>query len=106
MAKEWDRKNMKTMGVNMKREEAEAFQKLAAEHGTTVGAMLRMYIQGMLADAQSDQAEAGLTHIVSYKNTDRLKHETAFHNSEHLTPNGVLNKILDRYFDFVDEVRK
>ena len=66
MAKEWDRKNMKSLGVNLKREEAEAFQELAKKHGTTVGAMLRMYIQGMLVDEQMGGQDVGLTHIVSY----------------------------------------
>ncbi len=106
MRKEWDKQNMKTLSVNLKKESAEAFQKLAKEHETTVGGMLRMYIEGMLADAQYDGVDTGLTHIVSYKNTDRLKHETAFHNPHLKNPNGVLNEILDRYFAFVDEVRR
>ena len=104
MAREWDKANMKSLGVNLKREEAEAFQELARKHGTTVGGMLRMYIQSMLADENPNVD--GLSHIVSYKNTDRLKHETSFHNPSNKDPNGVLNEILDRYFAFADEVRK
>lgn len=105
MAREWDKANMKTLGVNLKKEEAEAFQKLAKERGTTVGGMLRMFIQKSI-DRGDGQGKDGIAHTVSFKNTDRLKHETAFHNPNHLTPNGVLNEILDRYFDFVDDVRK
>ena len=48
----------------------------------------------------------GVPHILSYENTDRLKHEVAFHNPSHLNPNEMLNEILERYFKLVDEVRK
>ena len=104
MAREWDKANMKSLGVNLKRDEAEAFQRLAKERGTTVGGMLRLYIQSVLADGT--QNREGLPHIVSYKNTDRLKHETAFHNPKGLNPDGILNDILDDYFAFVEKVRK
>ena len=33
----------------------------------------------------------GLPHIVSYENTDRLKHEVAHHNPNHLNPDAMLN---------------
>ena len=105
MAKEWDRKNMKSLGVNLKREDAEAFQELASAHGTTVGAMLRLYIQATLR-GEANPSVVGLPHVVNYQNADRLKHEAAFHNPRNLTPDGVLNEILDRYFTFVSEVRK
>ena len=48
----------------------------------------------------------GVHHILSYENTDRLKHEVAFHNPDHLNPNEMLNEILERYFNLVDEARK
>lgn len=110
MSKTWDRENMKTLGVNLKKAEAEAFQKLAKEAGTTVGAMLRAFIQGTLDQAkEAEQGEKscvqGLPHIVSYKNTDRLKHEVAFHNPNGVNPDVMLNDILDQYFAFVKKVR-
>lgn len=109
MSKTWDRENMKTLGVNLKRAEAEAFQKLATENGTTVGAMLRAFIQNSLDNekrkADKDTHLPGIAHIVSYKNTDRLKHEVAFHNPRNLNPDGMLNDILDQYFSFVKRVR-
>lgn len=109
MAKNWDRENMKTLGVNMKKDEAEAFRKLAESRGTTVGALLRGFIQGCLA-GQGEKVEAeapwGVNHIVSYKNTDRLKREVAFHNPGNLNPDQMLNEILDRYFDFAEQIRK
>lgn len=109
MAKDWDRENMKTLGVNLKKNEAEAFKAYAAAHDTTVGALLRGFIQSVLAEEnrpnQPDRL-TGIPHIVSYKNTDRLKHETAFHNPNDLNPDGILNEILDTYFRFVTKVRK
>jgi len=111
MSKTWDKENMKTMGVNMKKDEAEAFKKLAEEQGTTVGAMLRTFIQASLNSAavsakDGKKPAGGVAHIVSYKNTDRLKHEVAFHNPRNLNPNEMLNAILDDYFAFVTRVRK
>lgn len=35
-----------------------------------------------------------------------LKHEMAFHNPGNMTPNEVLNVILDEYFSFVEKVRR
>ena len=110
MSKEWDRANMKSLGVNLKRTEAEAFQKLAAERGMTAGSMLRTYIQTLLENEKKDKVSeepyaAGIHHVVSYKNTDRLKHEVAFHNPRNLNPDEMLNDILDQYFAFVKRVR-
>lgn len=107
MAKDWDKENMRTLGVNLKKGEAEAFKKLADENGTTVGAVLRLYIRQLLAQpTESSDSVPGIPHIVNFKNTDRLKHEAAFHNPSNLTPDQLLNEILDRYFAFVDTVRK
>ena len=113
MAKNWDKENMKVLGVNMKKDEAEAFQKFAAENNTTVGSMLRLYVQDTLRKVEDSksvdhrsQPEAGIEHLVSYENTDRLKHEVAFYNPNHRNPNGMLNDILDEYFAFVEKARK
>lgn len=110
MSKEWDRENMRTVAVNLKKEEAEALKAYAAEHDTTVGALLRGFVRKTLetrgtAGRQVLDVE-GYPHTVSYKNTDRLKHETAFHNPHGKNPDGILNEILDRYFAFVASVRK
>lgn len=109
MSKAWDKANMKSMAVNMKREDAEAFRALAEANGTTVGAMLRMFVQDTVHKAESEDSRTGgpgVLHVVSYRNTDRLKHETAFYNPNHKSPDGVLNEILDEYFAFVEKVRK
>jgi hypothetical protein len=65
--------------------------------------MLRLYI---LETLNKDHAAAGVPHVVSYRNTDRLKRETAFHNPGNKTPDGILNDILDDYFHFVAKIRK
>ena len=108
--KEWDRLNMKTLAVNLKKAEAEAFQKYAAEHDTTVAALLRGFIQATLANQEPNTPDSqtvhGVPHILSYKNTDRLKRETSFHNPNDLNPDQLLNEILDRYFAFAEAVRK
>ncbi|MBQ6799413.1 MAG: hypothetical protein IJP11_09275 [Oscillospiraceae bacterium] len=110
MAKEWDKENMKTLGANMKREDAEAFAEYAKANGTTVGALLRGFVQRVIAEEKTGSDYRGLIdgvkHVVSYKNTDLLKHEVAFHNPNHLNPDGMLNEILDEYFRFVKKVRK
>lgn len=107
MAKEWDKNNMQAMAVNMKKEEAEAFKRLMAEKETTVAAELRGFIQKSLREANDPKATLeGVPHVVSYKNTDRLKHEVAHHNPNHLNPDKMLNYILERYFAFLDEARK
>ena len=60
----------------------------------------------MLNHQNKQEHPTGVPHILSYENTDRLKHEVAFHNPNHLNPNEMLNEILERYFKLVDEVRK
>ena len=112
MSKNWDKENMKTVAANMKKEEVEAFRKLAEERGTTVGGMLRGYVRGCLAESNgSDKVSSapapwGVNHIVSYKNTDRLKREVAFYNPKGLNPDLMLNEILNSYFAFVESARK
>ena len=51
-------------------------------------------------------ADGGCSHLLSYENTDRLKHETAFHSPGDLNPDEILNLILDEYFAFVEAVRR
>lgn len=108
MAKEWDKANMKSLGTNMKRETAEAFQQYAKSRGTTVGALLRGFVEATV-DSKHETSEKpagpGVPHIVSYKNTDLLKAEVAHHNPDNLNPDQMLNAILDDYFRFVKKVR-
>jgi hypothetical protein len=108
MAKEWDKANMKTLAANMKRETAEAFQQYAKSQGTTVGALLRGFVEATVEgkhETVGHAAATGVPHIVSYKNTDLLMSEVAHHNPNNLSPDGMLNAILDDYFRFVKKVR-
>ncbi len=50
--------------------------------------------------------DGGCSHLVSWENTDRLKHETAFHNPGNMNPNEILNLILDEYFAFAEQIRR
>ena len=43
--------------------------------------------------------------VLTAKNADRLKHETAFHNPKNLNPDQLMNDILERYFKWLDEAR-
>ena len=108
MAKEWDKANMKTLALNVKKEVAEAFQQYAKEQGTTVGALLRGFVEATLSASKAEPKGPtdGVPHLVSYKNTDLLKAETAHHNPGNLNPDGVLNYILDEYFRFARRVRR
>ena len=83
MAKEWDKANMKTLGANMKRETAEAFQQYARSQGTTVGALLRGFVEATVEGKQ-----------------------VAHHNPDNYNPDQMLNAILDEYFRFVKRVRR
>lgn len=109
MAKEWDKANMKTLAANMKRETAEAFQQYAQSQGTTVGALLRGFVEATVEGKHGTVdhvTAAGVPHVVSYKNTDLLMSEVAHHNPDNLSPDGMLNAILDDYFRFVKKVRR
>lgn len=107
MAREWDKKNMKNLATYVKVDTAERFKAYAAEHNTTVGALLRGFIEATLAQpTQEVTPTTGVPHLVSYKNTDLLKAETAHHNPRNLNPDGMLNAILDEYFRFVKRVRQ
>lgn len=107
--KKYDAENMSILAAKLPKAEAEAFRALAEERGTTVSRMLATYVRAELSAekpvAPVTDRPRGEVGIVSYKNVDRLKHEVAFHNPDGLNPDGMLNRILDRYFRFVDQVR-
>ena len=107
MSKNWDRENMMTLAANVRKEDAEAFARIARENNTTVGGMLRMFVRSSVQKtAGKPEPLSGVGHVVSYKNVDRLKHEVSFHNPDHLDPNRMLNRILDDCFAFAEKIRK
>lgn len=52
----WNKENMTTLGVFLKKTDANAFKEYAARHGKTVGTMLREYIFQCL-EAESGSQE-------------------------------------------------
>lgn len=111
MSKEWDRENMKSLHVNVKKDTAEAFRRYAEEKGTTVGALLRGFIESTVSgrpapDAPPQGGEGGYWYLISYRIEDRLKHETAFHNPGGMTPTDMLAYVLDDYFEIADHFRR
>lgn len=46
----WDKENMKIVACKIKKEQAELFAQYAADHNTTVNALLREYILSTIED--------------------------------------------------------
>jgi hypothetical protein len=114
MAKNWDKENMKSLSVNMKKETAVTFQEYAKEKGTTVGALLRGFVEATLAGKTKPSAEStelpdgvnGWSHTISFKLEDLLKAEVAHHNPKGLNPDEMLNRIVEDYFRVAKYLRK
>ena len=101
--KKYDAENMAILATKMKRDEAQAFKDLAAQEGTTVGKKLSCYVREELA--ANGRTQTYVPAVLTAKNADRLKHETAFHNPKNMHPNQLMNDILERYFKWLDEAR-
>ena len=101
--KKYDAENMAILATKMNKAEAQAFRDLAAREGTTVGRKLSGYVRMELT--LSEPQRTTVTAVLTAKNADRLKHETAFHNPGNMNPDQIMNHILDRYFKFVEEIR-
>lgn len=107
MAKNWDKENMKTISTNVKKDEAEAFRRAAEEKGTTPGALLRGFVRESIRDEREREPNVGkMPLMVSYRNVDRIKAETAHHNPGKVLPADMLDYILDRYFRMAEMFRK
>ena len=108
--KKYDQENMAILATKLPKRDAEAFRVLADAKGSSVSRMLSDFARSELAKGLTEPVAKkpleGHLHIVSYENTDRLKHEVAFHNPGSLNPDEMLNEILDRYFMLVAEIRK
>ena len=101
--KKYDAENMAILATKMKKDEAQAFKDLAAQEGTTVGKKLSGYVRDELA--AKGRTQTYVPSVLTAKNADRLKHETAFHNPKNLNPDQLMNDILERYFKWLDEAR-
>ena len=99
--------NLTLLATKLNNTDAEAFRKLAEKNGTTVSRMLSTYIKDAVREDVKEPNPTGTNvAILTYKNVDRLKHEVAFHNPNHMNPDEMLNHILNQYFKMVAEVRK
>lgn len=99
------------LATKLNANEADAFRALAKKNHTTVSRMLSSYIKHALENDKADAThEANPTGtnvaVLTYRNVDRLKHEVAFHNPEHLNPDEMLNHILNNYFRIAHEIRR
>lgn len=101
--RKYDAENMTILATKMKKDEAQAFKDLAAKEGTTVGKKLSGYVREELT--AKGRTQTFVPAVLTAKNADRLKHETAFHNPKNLNPDQLMNDILDRYFKWLDEAR-
>lgn len=101
--KKYDAENMAMLATKLKKDEAQAFKDLAAQEGTTVGKKLSGYVREELA--AKGRTQTYVPAVLTAKNADRLKHETAFHNPKNMHPNQLMNDILERYFKWLDEAR-
>ena len=101
--KKYDAENMAILATKMKRDEAQAFKDLVAKEGTTVGQKLPGFVREELAT--NGKTQTYVPAVLTAKNADRLKHETAFHNPKNLNPDQLMNDILERYFKWLDEAR-
>ena len=55
--RKWDSKNMLTIGVRLKRDEAMAFKEYAARQGRTANAVLKDFVMTCIHAEQEDTAE-------------------------------------------------
>ena len=105
--KKYDDENMAILNTKLQKSDADAFRELAAARGTTVSRMLSGFVKDTVTEKVSEARPTSTNAaVLTYENVERLKHETAFHNPHHYNPDEMLNHILNRYFAFVEEVRK
>lgn len=53
----WDKENMMTLGVRLKKKDAMAFKEYAAAQGKTANALLKEYVFGILYPELNEQTE-------------------------------------------------
>ena len=101
-------KGFTILATKMRAEEANAFRRLADSKGKPVSRMLSDMAKAALAAEKTveENPTGSNTAVLTYENVDRLKHEVAFHNPDHLNPDRMLNHILNMYFAMADELRR
>ena len=86
--KKYDAENMAILATKMKKDEAQAFKDLAVKEGTTVGKKLSGFVREQLAT--KGRTQTYVPAVLTAKNADRLKHETAFHNPKNFSERQAL----------------
>ena len=101
--RKYDSAYMEILATEMRREDAREFKKLVEKEGTTVGKKLSGFVRTQLAE--NGKTQTYVPAVLTAKNADRLKNETAHHNPKNLNPDQLMNDILERYFKWLDEAR-
>ena len=104
----WNKANLATVGTNMKKDEVEAFRELAKRRGTTMGAMIKAYIQSELRAETAVEAQAGRPRydLVTIRPIigERLK-AAAAHGGYTGSPDDIANMVLKQWLDAQEELR-
>ncbi|MBR2081244.1 MAG: hypothetical protein IKC04_08905 [Oscillospiraceae bacterium] len=108
----YQRENMKTLAVNVKKEKAARFREIAEDYGMTPSRLLGDYVDVVCRTGDVSLSRGGVPEgtpanlmRLSARNFDKLYHETSFNNPKHLNPEELLNDILRRYFKLAEELR-
>ncbi len=106
----YNKEHIRTVGANIRKEDAEAFRQIAEQRGTTPGAMIRQFIQQTIREAETgkraeDPGALGFMYLTE-RNITRLMREAAQHNPDGKNPDQLANAILDLYFELAEKLRK
>ena len=107
----YNRENMKTLGVNVRKEEAEKFTAVATKMGLKPSRLIHDYVDQVIREGSAPELSHSTPRTaydmrVSPTNFDLLYRETSLHNPKHLNPEELMNDILARYFKLAEELRQ
>lgn len=105
--KAYNRANFKQVATQLNKETYDAFAKIAEERGKTPYALLRKFVDDTIHESRKPASKPVYEmHPVDMELVDKLKHECAFYNpTGNMNPDDMLNHILRRYFELMDEFR-
>lgn len=106
----YNKEHIRTVGANIRKEDAEKFRRIAEQRGTTPGAMLRQFIQQTICEEQTGKREKNTGALgfmyLTERNVTRLMREAAAHNPDGKNPDQLANEILDGYFKLAEKLRR
>jgi len=107
--KAWNKENMRTVGANLRKEDAEKFRAIAEAHGTTPSAMIKSYVMAVISGHEDIRVEkdahtgVGPTTVVLTAETmERLKNKTSRYQ---MNPYKLADKVLSAWMDMDDKLR-